>query len=231
MNKAEYIAKGKILRIMSKYLPESVAKSLFDRFLENYQDSELLDLMFVLSDNNIEVNFMLQLFTTTTPTKEQKALAAELMMKYIHERSINEGSFLTIMHELVKLKCNKEELAAFIIDNIYIKKNQNGINLWTYCDWLYSLRVKKYKDDYIRIASDKELGVSRQMLFLLFGAFKDKDYLSVMLDNIDDDDVNGHIISALSKYPDKSLDIYFEPFLNDRRSWVRKIAIKRLKTN
>ncbi len=213
---------------MSKYLPESVAKSLYDRFLENCHESELLDLMFILSDNNIEVNFMFQLFATTKPTKEQKVLAYELMMKYLFEKKLNEDSFVTIMHELVKLKYNKEKLAIFIIDNIYIKKKKSGVNLWSYCDWLYLLGVKQLKDDYIRIAADKELGAARQMLFLKFGTFKDEDYLPVMLDNIDDDDVNGHILSALSKYPDKGLDKYFEPFLTDRRTWVRKIAQKRL---
>lgn len=213
---------------MSKYLPESVTKSLYDRFLENCHESELLDLMFILSDNNIEVNFMFQLFATTKPTKEQKVLAYELMMKYLFEKKLNEDSFVTIMHELVKLKYNKEKLAIFIIDNIYIKKKKSGVNLWSYCDWLYLLGVKQLKDDYIRIAADKELGAARQMLFLKFGTFKDEDYLPVMLDNIDDDDVNGHILNALSKYPDNELDKYFEPFLTDRRTWVRKIAKKRL---
>ena len=213
---------------MSKYLPEDVAKSLYNRFLENYRDSELLDLMFILQDNNIEVNFMLQLFATTKATKEQKALAADLLMRYLKERNVNEGAFQTIVHELVKLKCNKEELVVFIIESMYSKKDNKDVNLWSYCDWLYLLRVKKFKADYIKIASDKQLGIARQMLFLLFGAFKDNDYLTVMLDNIGDDDVNGHILSALSKYQDESLDKYFEPFLNDTRGWVRKIAVKRL---
>lgn len=213
---------------MSKYLPECVAKSLYDRFLENCHESELLDLMFILLDNNIEVNFMFQLFTTTKPTKEQKALAYDLMMKYLTEKDLDEGSFSTIMHELVKLKYNKEKLAVFIIDNIYIKKNKSGVDLWSYCDWLYLLGVKQLKDDYIKIAADKELDSARQMLFLKFGTFKDNDYLPVMIENIDDYEVNGHIISALSKYPDKQLDKYFEPFLTDQRKWVRKIAEKRL---
>ena len=213
---------------MSKYLPECVAKSLYDRFLQNCHESELLDLMYILLDNKIEVNFMFQLFATTKPTKEQKILAYELMMKYLAQKELNEGSFVTIIHELVKLKYNKEKLAVFIIDNIYIKKNKSGVDLWSYCDWLYLLGVKQLKDDYIKIAADKELGSARQMLFLKFGAFKDEDYLPVMLNNIDDDDVNGHILSALSKFPDKNLDKYFEPFLTDRRTWVKKIAQKRL---
>lgn len=212
---------------MNKYLPEDVSKSLYNRFLENYRESELLELMFILQDNNIEVNFMLQLFATTKATKEQKALAADLLMSYLKERNVNEGAFQTIVHELVKLKCNKEELVVFIIESIYSKKDNKDVNLWSYCDWLYLLRVKKFKADYIKIASDKQLGIARQMLFLLFGAFKDNDYLTVMLDNIGDDDVNGHILSALSKYPDKELDKYFKPFLTDKRNWVRKIAEKR----
>ncbi len=213
---------------MSKYLPEGVAKSLYDKFLKNYRDSELLDLMFILQDNNIEVNFMLQLFATTKATKEQKALAADLLMRYLKERNVNEGAFQTIVHELVKLKCNKEELVVFIIESMYSKKDNKDVNLWSYCDWLYRLGVKRFKEDYIRIASDKELSSARQMLFLKFGSFKDEDYLPVMLDNIDDGDVNGHILSALSKYPDKELDKYFKPFLTDKRNWVRKIAVKRL---
>ena len=213
---------------MSKYLPECVTASLYEDFLKNYQDNELLDLMLCLQEHNIEINFMFQLFTTTKPTKEQKTLAYELMMKYLEETKISEGAFQTVVHELIKLHYNKEKLAAFIIDNIYSKKNENDINLWTYCDWLYLLGVKKLKKEYIKIAGDKELGSARQMLFLKFGTFKDEDYLPVMLDNINDEDVNGHILSALSKYPDEKLDKFFEPFLTDNRKWVRKIAEKRL---
>ena len=56
----------------------------------------------------------------------------------------------------------------------------------------------------------------------------DEDYVKIIIDALDDENVSGHALSALENYKDEKYDKYFEPFLNDKRKWVVKIAERRL---
>jgi HEAT repeat protein len=83
----------------------------------------------------------------------------------------------------------------------------------------------------IKIAQEKEHGISRQMIVDGLGAYKNDDVKAVLVGLLYDDEVVGHAISGISKTGDKSLIKYIEPFLTYKVKWVRneaKKAIKRL---
>lgn len=165
------------------------------------------------------------------PAPEQKALVFDALYYCITHNDLSEAEVLIILRELIILKINKHDVAAYIIQLILtsVKKNVKQDN-WTLCDYLYQLKDFSFINEYITIASTKSLGSDRQMLFLLFGKMKDLKLLPVMLDNINDYSVNGHILSSLRYYPEKEVKSCFYQFQNDNRTWVRKVVNHYLRT-
>ena len=51
----------------------------------------------------------------------------------------------------------------------------------------------------------------------------------ILISLLDDDDVDGHAIAALSKFKDIELIKYIEPFLNHKMTWKRNEAKKAIK--
>ena len=165
------------------------------------------------------------------PEKEQRAYLYEKMIKYINDRSNSFYDRYCILSEAVGLKYKTDELAEIIISMLdeTPENYSNKYNVWSLFDMLRSLGKKKYKDDYIRFAnSDKFYSKDKQCLYTLFGRLKDEDYIKIIIDALGDENVNGHALSALEKYKDEKYDKYFEPFLNDKRKWVKKISKRRL---
>ena len=165
------------------------------------------------------------------PEKEQRDYLYEKMIGYINDRSNSFYDRYCILSEAVGLKYKTDELAEIIISMLdeTPENYSNEYHVWSLFDMLSSLGKKKYKDDYIRFArSDKFDSKDKQCLYTLFGRLKDEDYVKIIIDALGDKKVNGHALSALEKYKDEKYDKYFEPFLNDKRKWVKKIEEKRL---
>ncbi len=165
------------------------------------------------------------------PEKEQRAYLYEKMIRYINDRSNSFYDRYCMLSEAVGLKYKTDELAESIISMLdeTPENYSNEYNVWSLFDMLRSLGKRKYKDDYIRFAnSDKFDSKDKQCLYTLFGRLKDENYVKIIIDALSDKNVSGHALSALEKYKDENYDKYFEPFLNDKRKWVKKIAERRL---
>lgn len=85
---------------------------------------------------------------------------------------------------------------------------------------------KRYIDDYIEIITDKSNGSARQMIIYYMGAFKEERVKKVLISLLDDEEVNGHAIYALSKFKDISLIEKLEPFTAHKMTWKRNKAKK-----
>ncbi|MDO4691167.1 MAG: HEAT repeat domain-containing protein [Fusobacterium sp.] len=85
---------------------------------------------------------------------------------------------------------------------------------------------KRYIDDYIEIITDKSNGSARQMIVNYMGAFKEERVKKVLISLLDDEEVNGHAIYALSKFKDISLIEKLEPFTAHKMTWKRNEAKK-----
>lgn len=165
------------------------------------------------------------------PDKEQRDYLYKKMIGYINDRSNSFYDRYCILNESVGLKYKTDELAEIIISMLdeTPENYSNEYNVWSLFDMLRSLGKRKYKDDYIRFArSDKFDSRDKQCLYTPLGRLKDEDYVKIIIDALGDENVSGHALSALENYKDEKYDKYFEPFLNDKRKWVKKIAERRL---
>ncbi|WNF23537.1 HEAT repeat domain-containing protein [Mesobacillus jeotgali] len=56
------------------------------------------------------------------------------------------------------------------------------------------------------------------------GKYKDKRVIPVLVGLLEDKDVQGHALSALSKFKDPELITYIKPFVNHEITWIRNTA-------
>lgn len=96
-------------------------------------------------------------------------------------------------------------------------------------DTLYEIRSREYIDDYIKIISNPENGISRAMIILLVGKLKIEEAIPILTDLLDDDQVRSHAIIALGNYKREEFRQYFEKFENNKSSYIRKYAKAALK--
>lgn len=164
------------------------------------------------------------------PGNDQKQTVFDILTSFLKENKniLSHDERDVIFHELIRLNFKKDEVCKMIIEEINRNMNNDSPFCWSLCDELYNLRQKGFIDEYIKIAECKNLSIDRQMLFLLFGKLKDERCIPVIIENLNDETVNGHALSALGKYKTDKYNSLFVPFLNDSRKWVRKIAEKKL---
>ncbi|MFX0549444.1 HEAT repeat domain-containing protein [Hathewaya histolytica] len=116
--------------------------------------------------------------------------------------------------------------------NLYYT-NSVTIDKWDIGDALYSIQDKRFEDKYIEIVKDKTNGDSRQMIVILLGKLRLEKAISILIELLKDDDVNGHAIMALGYFKNDELIKHIEPFLHHEKSWIRKEtekAIKKIKS-
>ncbi|CAM2877319.1 HEAT repeat domain-containing protein [Hathewaya histolytica] len=91
------------------------------------------------------------------------------------------------------------------------------------------MRIKMDKDnilmkELIEVANDYGFEVE---------SYDDLKAISILIELLKDDDVNGHAIMALGYFKNDELIKYIEPFLHHEKSWIRKEtekAIKKIKS-
>ncbi|WP_022820367.1 HEAT repeat domain-containing protein [Fusobacterium russii] len=110
---------------------------------------------------------------------------------------------------------------------IYKEMDKNEIGKrWAIGNAIGEISDKRYIDDYIEIITDKSNGSARQMIVNYMGAFKEERVKEVLISLLDDEEVNGHAIYALSKFKDISLIEKLEPFTAHKMTWKRNEAKK-----
>lgn len=106
-----------------------------------------------------------------------------------------------------------------------------GFNRWQIAEIVEAIHSKKYINKYLKIISNKKFGKDRQMLVLLVGKLKTEEAIPILINLLDDYDVTGHAINALSQHKREEFRPYFERFLNHENSYYRreaKTALKKL---
>ncbi|QZQ55765.1 HEAT repeat domain-containing protein [Curtobacterium sp. TC1] len=100
---------------------------------------------------------------------------------------------------------------------------------WAAGDSVESAYVDAYFDDVAALALDPQYGRARQMVALALGKSKRPEAVDVLLQLMDDHEISGHAVFALSKRPNPRARAAFEEKLTDDRPWVRKKAALGLK--
>jgi HEAT repeat protein len=95
---------------------------------------------------------------------------------------------------------------------------------WAVGNSIETAYVDTYFDDVAALALDPQYGRARQMVALALGKSKRPEAVDVLLQLMDDHDISGHAVFALSKRPNPRAREALEEKLTDDRPWVRKKA-------
>ena len=120
------------------------------------------------------------------------------------------------------------EATETLIDEFYKASNDSSLK-WTIGNTLSIILDKNHIADIIKIVKERGHGTSRQMFVIALGKMKDKKVIPVLLELLNDNDLTGHAIIALSYFNDNNLISYIEPFKNHKTDWIRKEAEKAIK--
>lgn len=88
--------------------------------------------------------------------------------------------------------------------------------------------MDEHFEELASLAEDRTFGRSREMIVLGMAKSKDPRAAEVLVALLEDNDVNGHAVSALKKVKAPAARRGLERMLQDERSWVRKDAAKAL---
>lgn len=95
---------------------------------------------------------------------------------------------------------------------------------WAVGNSIQTAYVDTYFDDVAALALDPRYGRARQMVALALGKSKRPEAVDVLLQLMDDHDISGHVVFALSKRSNPRAREALEEKLTDDRPWVRKKA-------
>ncbi|PZE89076.1 hypothetical protein DEJ00_12185 [Curtobacterium sp. MCLR17_039] len=95
---------------------------------------------------------------------------------------------------------------------------------WAVGNSIETAYVDRYFADVAALALDPRYGRARQMVALALGKSKRPEAVDVLLQLMDDHDISGHAVFALSKRSNPRAREAFEEKLTDDRPWARKKA-------
>ncbi|MBO9045807.1 HEAT repeat domain-containing protein [Curtobacterium flaccumfaciens pv. flaccumfaciens] len=95
---------------------------------------------------------------------------------------------------------------------------------WAVGNSIETAYVDTYFDDVAALALDPRYGRARQMVALALGKSKRPEAVDVLLQLMDDHDISGHAVFALSTRSNPQAREALEEKLTDDRPWVRKKA-------
>ncbi|MCI7223120.1 MAG: HEAT repeat domain-containing protein [Fusobacterium gastrosuis] len=146
-----------------------------------------------------------------------------ILLKWIEKLSDTHDQSWIARCLTVKGYTEATEVLLKIYKNIV---DSDSSDKWTIANAIGVISDKRYVNDYLAIITDKSNGYSREMLVYGMGAFKEDRVKETLISLLDDEEVNGHAIYALSKFDDISLIEKLEPFLNHKITWKRNKAKK-----
>lgn len=122
---------------------------------------------------------------------------------------------------------NFDEIVPILLKDFY--NDELSKYRWHIADTMYTIRSKKYINDYLSIISNQKYGSDRQMIILLVGKLKIEQAIPILISLLDDKDVKVHAINALGQFENPKFKIYFKQFEDDKDIYIRKEAAKALK--
>lgn len=153
------------------------------------------------------------------------ALAEQLIVFYKKAKLENEK--IAILEDLRATGYSKDKLVAMILE--VFRTHKESTYLWEYSDLLYSLKNFKYLSQYLEIIEDKSFGTARQMIVLLVGKSKKTDVIPILKNLLNDPDVYGHALDALTNFSGQDIEEIMKSFLACRVIWIKNTAKKYLK--
>lgn len=156
--------------------------------------------------------------------RKKKDIIPQLIELYKKALLPNEKEFL--LDDLYDAGCNQNQLVEMILGAF--DTNSQEDNLWRYGDLLYKIKNYDYLDSYEKIVSNKKYAESRQMIVLLIGKSKKENEIPFLISLLGDEDIEGHVILALSNYKTREIYQIMKEYKNHSQKWIRDIAVKYL---
>lgn len=100
---------------------------------------------------------------------------------------------------------------------------------WAIGNSLLNIMNKESLETMIKIAQETEHGIARQMIVVAIGKMKQIETLPVLLNLLNDEEITGHVIIALSNFKDQSIIPFIEPYMNHQVKWISNEAKKLIK--
>ena len=132
----------------------------------------------------------------------------------------NEKKFL--LECLLLMGYNRDALTEMVL-RIFMTEKYND-SLWSYADFLYSLKNYKYLRQYLNLIMDKEYGASREMLVLLVGESKNASVVPFLIELSKEKTLLGHVLCALSFYESEEILFLMKKNCNNTKKWISSIA-------
>ena len=86
-------------------------------------------------------------------------------------------------------------------------------------------------NDYISLIKDKSYGQSREMLGLLIGESKSPLVIPHILELIQDEEILGHVLIALSNFTDPEILPIMKKHTNNKIKWIADVATNYVTTH
>lgn len=174
-------------------------------------------------DNYLECNGIYHSFNENIffkQIKNKKELINFSLDMYYKATLDNEREFL--LYCLFHMGYDKCVLAKMILD-IFQTEKENQY-LWDYADFLYSLKVYYFMDDYINLIKDQSYGQAREMLVLLIGESKYPWVIPHLLEVAHDEEIIGHVLIALSNFKDSKILSLMKKYTSNKIKWIADTA-------
>ena len=144
----------------------------------------------------------------------------------IYNEATLDNEKISILWDLKTIGYNKDKLVELALSEF--DSDNISINLWSFADLLYSIKNFNYMSNYLKIVKNKTYGTARQMLVLLIGKSKISEIVPDLIALLDDQDVQGHVISALSNFPCDEVTEIMKKYSKHNTTWIRNEAKKYL---
>ena len=145
----------------------------------------------------------------------------------IYNKAKLENEKFSRMQDLYIAGYDKNEIVELILE-IFISEPEN-VFLWEYGNLLYQIRNYRYLLQYVEIANNINYGTSRQMIVLLIGKSKKVEVIPVLKKLLEDLDVDGQALEALTNFSGEDIEEIMQQYLNHEVTWIRNTAKKYLK--
>lgn len=188
-----------------------------DSILKKYDEYLLMNGLYHSAD---EVTFRKKL-------KGHTELCGFILNLYSEAKLENEK--ISLLEDLLAIGYDKNKLVELILSVFFSEERPE--DLWDYGNLLYSLRKYSYMSQYLEIITNELYGDDRQMVILLVGKSKNPKVIPILIELLNDPNVYGHALSALSNFQGDEIINIMSCYKDDKMTWIQNVAKRYLEKN
>ncbi|UFS99127.1 HEAT repeat domain-containing protein [Nocardia huaxiensis] len=132
---------------------------------------------------------------------------------------------LTLIHALTGRESRRTSAIPALLAQLDSRKEIDDFTRWSAGNALYEIPADDgHFDEMARIAQDRSLGTTRQMVVNWLGKSQRPEAAAVASSQLDDETVQGHALDAMSRLRAQGVRNQVEPFTKSKNKWHRRSA-------